>query len=99
MSRIRELIELSNKRREAQDLVTISAKVPRAQLEEVRSLLQKDMISFTRLMHSFLSGYTARHPSILALIDDANRDAVKEEKRAKHRHRDINSIYDEIGDT
>lgn len=67
----------------------------------VKRKLEERGIGLNVLFEAVCRGFVSNHPAVTAMLDDWMRERTEADGRPKlfHRQRDIDSIYDAIGNT
>lgn len=98
MSEIQRLLRVAARRNEAREYGSIRVRLLKTEIEEMRRRLLEDGVSANVLFEAVLRGYLDKHPAVLAMLDQWQRDAGKEPKPVKDlSRREIDDIYAELG--
>ncbi len=98
MSEIQRLLRVAARRNEAREYGSIRVRLLKTEIEEMRRRLLEDGVSANVLFEAVLRGYVNKHPAVLAMLDQWQRDEGKEPKPVKNLSgREIDDIYAELG--
>lgn len=87
------------RRKERRDVRRVVLTVDSQVLSEVRGLMKEEGHTCSLLFDVFLRGYAARHPAVLALIDQIKREREapgKDPKGATFSRRETDEIFELI---
>jgi hypothetical protein len=98
MSKIQRLLRVAARRNQASEYGSIRVRLLKSQIETVRQRLLEDGVSANVLFEAVLRGFIDKHPAVLAMLDQWQRDEQKERKSEKSLSRkDVADIYAELG--
>jgi hypothetical protein len=99
MSEIQRLLRVAARRNQAGEYGSIRVRLLKTQIESLKQRLLEDGVSANVLFEAVLRGYTDRHPAVLAMLDQWQRDEQPEKKKAEKSlsSKDVADIYAELG--
>lgn len=98
MSEIQRLLRVAARRNKAGEYGSIRIRLLKTQIESLKQRLLEDGVSANVLFEAVLRGFIDKNHTVLAMLDQWQRDEQPEKKAEKPLNRkDVDDIYAELG--
>lgn len=94
---IRELLLLSERRRERLKMDSVSFSILPRDLRLAKEQLAEDGLSMTEFLRMLVAAYVRREPGVLSIVDDSKRSRAKSSRGPKLSSDEIDDLLSDVG--